>query len=393
MIVGNSAAGVAAAAEARKQDASASITLIGAESYLAYHRPRLTYVLGKGIDVSALLLHSEKWYQEHRIDVRVSERILSGAKGYVEAEAGQRYEYDSLVLATGGLNATPPIPGVDMPGVFSLRTYDDLRAIERYARDKHKVTIIGGGLLGLEAAWSFTQWGKQVSVLERGAGLLKNQLDQQGMETLGSIAAERRINVIYKAETERILGQSAVSGVLLKDGRQIETDVLLLSTGVKADLSLARELGLATGRGVIVDSHMQARAGVFAAGDVAEYNGNIGGSWAIAEQQGRVAGANAAGGNYTYQELPRAATTMVMGVTVFSSGDTGRGEGPYETLVSGDARTSYRSLYFLGERLVGAILIGDAKKAQRLRALIESGGRTGESPAKHKHADSFLDTL
>ncbi len=393
MIVGCSAAGVACAKAARTEDPEAQITLIGAEPYPAYHRPRLTHVLGKHQQVAGFLLHDESWYRQNRLGLVIGRRVVSGGDGFVIDDTGERYAYDSLVLATGGLANVPPIPGVDLDGVFCLRTYSDLEAIEQYAESRQKVVIIGGGLIGLEAAWALCQWRKQVSVLERGEGLLKNQLDEDGMSVIGNIAVRKGVNIVYKAETKSIVGEQSVSGVKLKDGRCIESDLVLLSTGVRADLELAKALDLPTGRGVLVDERMQVAPGIYAAGDCAEYAGRTAGVWPVAEAQGKVAGTNAAGGAAAYRALKPLNTTVVMGVTVFSAGDPGRLEQDYRVLKSEDDGEGLRKLYLVKDRLVGAIVVGVPKNVMKIKALIDAGGLVDQEMLCKPNADAFIEAL
>jgi nitrite reductase (NADH) large subunit len=393
LIVGNSAAGTSAAEAVRQRDRTAEVKIIGAELHLAYHRPRLTYVLGKSVTVDTFLLHPREWYVERDIEVLTGRKVVGGGAGYVGDDTGSRHDYDALVLATGGMSAVPPLPGGDLLGVFSLRTYADLKAIESYSAEKCRVAIIGGGLLGLEAAWSFRQWGKEVSVLERGAGLLKNQLDEGGMKAIDRIVASKGVDVIYTADTACIAGDGKAGGIVLKDSREIDCDIVLLSTGVRSDVALAKALGLKVVRGIVVDERMSAAEGIFAAGDAAEFNGKVMGAWPVATEQGRVAGENAVGGQATYQELVPSNTTMVMGATVFSAGDAGRGEGPYKTLESSDGDQDYKKLYFRDQRLVGAILIGGARKALKVKALVDRGADLPAQMLKHVSANSFLDAL
>ena len=367
--------------------------MLGAEPYLPYHRPRLTYVLGKGTPVEVFLLHPNDWYAERRITVKTGTRMVSGDKGSVRDEAGRTYQYDALVLATGGVSAIPPIPGRDLKGVFALRTYDDLRAIEEHSRDKKAVVIIGGGLLGLEAAWAFRQWKKQVFVLERGQGLLKNQLDDAGMRTIGQVVELSGVTPVYEADTQEIAGAGSVESVNLKDGRKIEAGVVLLSTGVRSETGLAKALGLNVNRGIVVDDRMSASQGIYAAGDAAEHAGKVLGIWPAATAQGKVAGINAAGGDATYEPVIASNTTMVMGTSLFSAGDTGRGAGPYRTLEWGDGQKDYVKFYVQESRLVGAILIGQTRKALKVKALIDAASDLPGTLATAKDARAFLDAV
>lgn len=367
--------------------------MLGAEPYLPYHRPRLTYVLGKGAPVETFLLHPESWYAERRIAVKTGIRVVTGDKNSVRDEAGGTYHYDALVLATGGVSAIPPIPGRDLKGVFGLRTYDDLLAIEEYSRDKKAVVIIGGGLLGLEAAWAFRQWGKQVFVLERGQGLLKNQLDDAGMRTIGQVVESAGVVPVYEADTQEIAGAGSVESVSLKDGRKIEAGVVLLSTGVRSETALAKALGLNVNRGVVVDDRMSASQGIYAAGDAAEHAGKVLGIWPAATAQGKVAGINAAGGEATYEPVVPSNTTMVMGTSLFSVGDIGRGAGPYRTLEWGDGQKDYVKFYLQESRLAGAILIGQTRKALKVKALMDAASDLPGTLAGAKDALAFLDAV
>jgi nitrite reductase (NADH) large subunit len=394
LIVGGSFAGVSAAQSARETDGNADITILGAEPYLAYNRPRLSYIIGKGTPVESFLQHPGTWYAERRINFIVGRRAVMGSAGSVTDDAGDVYAWDSLVIATGGVSAIPPLPGANLPGVFSLRTYADVKAIEEFLHGKSSVAIIGGGLIGLEAAWTFTQMGKKVYVLDRGSGLLKNQLDDEGMKLAGELVESKGVVPVYEADTQEIQSQDGSLSILLKDGRKVTADMILLSTGVKADISLAKAMALPVNRGIIVDSSMRVRDGIFAAGDAAELSGKTGGIWPVAVEQGKVAGANAAGGTAVYAEVPSSNSTMLMGVTLSSMGDLGRGEGPYMTLTGTAGTGDYKKFYLSGGRIVGAILMGSAaRKSLKVKALMEKSGPLSPEMMKASSVEELLDLI
>lgn len=373
VIAGNGVAAVTAAEAARNRDAECAIHILGGEPYYAYYRPRLSHGLGKQIQVDKILVHPPAWYEERRIDVHLNSPVaaLDMENNRVTTAGGAVYPYTTLILAQGSRSFLPPAPGNQLPGVFTLRSYDDLRALESFGGNTRRAVIAGGGPLGLEVAWALRQWGKEVWVLERSEWLLRRQLDQRGAAVLQEIVAGKGVQVLTNAAIEEIPGPERVIGVRLQSGETLPADMVLFSTGVVCNTELFKDTGLNVNRGVVVDEFMRtSRPAVYAAGDVAEFNGRVYGLWPVALEQGRVAGTNAAGGSIRYHEIPPSNALMVMGTALFS---VGRPSGERE-LADDRGTAGYRKLFFDGgNRLTGGILIGEVKDGQKIKTALEKG--------------------
>jgi nitrite reductase (NADH) large subunit len=243
-----------------------------------------------------------------------------------------------------------------------------------------RAVIGGGGLLGLEAGYALHKLGMAVSVLERGEWLLRRQLDQRGSSFLRQYLEALGINIIVQAETEAPQGNGRVSQVLLKDGRTLPCDLLLIAVGIKPNVELARAAGLQVNRGVIVDAAMQTSApDVFAAGDVCEFERQVLGLWPVAVEQARVAALNAMGGQELYHEAVPVTTLKVVGIDITSIGRfEPRAEDEIVIALEDISEHRYRKLVIAGDKIVGAILLGYPSYANAVSAAIKNGVDVGD---------------
>lgn len=371
MVVGGGPAGAAAAEAARAADPEAAVHLVAAEPHLPYYRPRLSHAIGKALKMEAILIHPPSWYAERRIDVRPG-RAATGidtANRRVLLDDGTELGYTALVLAPGGRAFLPPVPGHDLPGVFTLRRWADLQAIARWAGACRKGVVVGGGPLGLEIAWALRLWDREVTVLEMGERLLGRLLDARGAEILGEIAAAAGIRSLTGASVEGLEGAERVTGVRVRGAGTLEAEFVIFAAGMVPETGLAREAGLAVARGIVVDEAMRtSHPDVFAAGDAAELRGSVPGLWSVAVEQGRVAGTNAAGGRARYRPVAPSGVVQVLDTGIFSVGQT---DGP-RVLVRDRGPQGYARLVFEDGRLIGAVLIGDVRDGPRLKAAVDA---------------------
>lgn len=382
VIIGGGIAGVTAADFVRRGHPDCEIHLVGQESHALYNRMGISRLVYGRSAMQGLYLLGEQWYDEHdvhawlntmarRIDIR-AQRVLLGT--------GEALPYDRLILAMGSSAAIPPIDGVDRPGSFVLRLANDAMQIRGYAQQHgcRRAVVAGGGLLGLEAAYSLHLLGLQVTVLERGQRLLSRQVDPRCSELVGEHFAKAGIEVLRRAETARVVGSPAVNAVELKDGRVLPCEVFLAATGISSNVELARAAGIPVGRGVLVDDRMRTRVRwVYAAGDVAEHNGQVLGLWPIAVEQAEAAAVNALGGDMVLTAETPATILKGVGLELFS---IGRVEAlPEDEVIVVDRPTvpSYRRLLLSEGRAVGATVLGHhpadvtaAQKAVRNRAKV-----------------------
>ncbi|GAV24143.1 FAD-dependent oxidoreductase [Carboxydothermus islandicus] len=370
VIVGGGIAGVSAAAAAREVSDTAEVILISAEKYYPYYRLKLSEYLSGELDEESLLLHPPSWYEERKIQVILGKKV-TGARlesRELTLHDGTVVPFSSLVLTTGSYAFKPPVPGGDLPGVYTLRNLDDLKAIRERAEKARRAVIIGGGVLGLEVAYYLGKRGIQVGVVEHNNRLLPRQVDEEGSQILAGAAREAGVELYLTKDVDRIEGNEQVEKVVFKDGSSVATDMVVFSTGVRPYLEVANMLTLGVNRGIIVDKYMAtSRENIYAAGDVAEFEGQMPGIWPVAMEQGKIAGANAAGASKIYTPIPPQNVLKVFGKTVFSIG-TVSGEGI--TSRREDRGDNFLKYYYKDEKLVGALLIGDVKLVNELRKLL-----------------------
>jgi len=373
IIIGGGIAGVSAAEAIHALQPEADITLISEEHYLPYFRMSLTRYLAGEVEREKLILHNQQWYLQNHITILLNthvEAVDAGAK-LVVLEDGQKLPYDKLILASGAHPNVPPFPGRELKGVQTLRTLEDADLIMDVARKQAKVVCIGGGLLGLEVAGAVARQGAQVTVLEGLDWLLPRQLDAQASAILKEKIEELGIKVIVPAMTKAIHGKDKVESVELADGQVLPADLVLISTGVSANLELAKSAGLAVNRGVVVNEHMlTSNPDIFAAGDITEFQGRGYGLWIPAKNQGTIAGQNAAGNEASFLGDPPSTRLKVLGVDVFSIGQFSPSQDG-DRLVAESKDGIYQSFLFREGKMIGSILLGDASMANKVKAAIE----------------------
>ena len=371
VIVGNGVAGVTAARAL--SEAGAEVEIYTQETHHYYPRPRLQRFLAGEMELEDLYFYPSAWYEERGIAVHLGVEVtgLDPAARRILLADGRRVAYDRLLLAAGSRPFIPPIEGVDREGVFSLRTIEDALAIKRWAEGAERAVVVGGGLLGLEAARALRALGLKVTVLERGPYLLPRQLDAQGGALLRGLVEDMGIEVVLEASSQAILGDGRATGVLLQDGRKVEGDLILISTGIRSNVELAREAGLEVNRGVVVDERLRTNAeDVYAAGDVAEFQGRVYGIIPAAMEQAKAAALNMLGQETSYQGTVPSNVLRVVGIDCASIGVVHPPEGEgYRELRKSEAGV-YKKLVLKDGRLVGAILLGDRKDVAPISRLI-----------------------
>ncbi len=379
VVVGAGVAGCQAAASARQVDPLASITVVSAEPGLPYRRIDLTRLLAGQVRDEAMVMHDEVFFAEQRI-----ERVLGQARA-IDLEGrrlllsdGRKLAYDRLILANGAHAFTPPIPGVQRGGVSVLRTLDHARRILQRVRSGGHAVVLGGGLLGLEAAVGLATRGCRVAVVEGQPWLLPRQLTQVAAKLLEAHLRGLGVDVHCGASVAAILGDEEVYAVELAGAGEIPAELVVVSTGIRANCELAARAGLEVGRAVAVDHRLvSSDPHVLAAGDVAEVEGQSFGLWPIAQEQGRVAGIVAAGGEARFEAPPNATMLKVLDVPVASIGDV-HAAGPDVEVYEDQTPHRYLRLAARDGRLVGACLYGDIALAGAVRRAIESGQTIGE---------------
>jgi len=363
LIVGNGVAGTTAAEALRRQDPEGSITILSEEDIPFYYRIRLNEFIAGDIGEDKLSAKKEAWYQEQRLDLRLKTRItgLDAVTKQLTTETGEKLSFDRLLLATGSHSFLPPIEGIDQQGVFALRHIKDARAILAQAEKSEAVILIGGGLLGLEAGNALRRLGKKVTVVEFFPRLLPRQLDSKGAARLQELLEKMGFAFRLSAMTKTITGSNGrADGIVLEGGDTLPGQMIIVSAGVRPNLELAKDGGLACDKGIKVNDRLETSAnGIYAAGDAAEHRGVVSGIWPAAMQQGKVAGANMAGGEAAYQGTTMSNILKVAGIEVAAAGNIDA-EGRYESQVV-TSSTAYKKLVIENNRLIGCVMVGDTK--------------------------------
>ena len=375
LIIGGGIAGVSAAEAIRGLDANASITIVTGERDLPYFRMSLTRYLAGEVVREKLDLHDQAWYQVNQIELLTDlqvEEILPEQKQAVLSDQ-RKIAYNKLILSNGASPFVPPITGHELPGVMTLRSLEDAQTILRTCEKPVNIVCIGGGLLGLEIAGAISRHGAKVTVLEALDWLLPRQLGQQAALILQKEIEKIGINVIVPAKVKQICGSETVEAVELDDGSLIPADLVLISAGVRPNIGMAKQAGLALNRGVVVDQHMQTSAPeIFAAGDVSEFEGICYGLWIPAKKQGEVAGRNAVGEPTIFKADAPSTKLKVLGIDLFSIGQFSPSQ-EGDRLVTWQDGENYASLLLRNEAIVGANLIGKTGLDLKVKKAVELG--------------------
>lgn len=374
VIVGNGAAGTTAAEIIRKHDGNGSITVLTDEDTPFYYRIRLNELISGDVSEKDLIARKREWYEKERIDLRTSTRVTNADPDnkVIISKDEQHFPYDALLIATGSHSFVPPISGVDKKGVFTLRSIQDAREICAWAKSAREIVLIGGGLLGLESGNALRKLGKDITIVEFFPRLLPRQLDADGAKRLQELMEGMGFTFRLGARTREIAGQAKVSEVRLEGGERLPADMVVISAGVRPNLELAESLALEQDKGIKVDDHMRTnRPNVFAAGDVAEFNGIPYGIWPAAMEQGKVAGTNMAGGDETYSGTTMSTTLKVVGIDLASAGNIDA-ENQYESRVVTDDRV-YKKIVLDDNRVIGCIMLGDTKAFSRVTKMMTEG--------------------
>ncbi|WP_123040337.1 nitrite reductase large subunit NirB [Cohnella candidum] len=378
VMIGNGMAGVRTIEHLLKLAPGAyDITIIGAEPHPNYNRILLSSVLAGGADMKDIVINDWNWYEENRI------RLLSGhtaikidtKSNTVTTSRGTVAEYDALILATGSNPFMLPLPGADKEGVIAFRDIRDCEIMMETSRKYKKAAVIGGGLLGLEAARGLLHLGMDVSVVHIHPYLMERQLDQAASKMLQKELEAQGMKFLLQKNSESIYGRGRVKGLRFTDGSELEADLIVMAVGIRPNVELAKSSGIDVNRGVVVNDFMETNVpGVYAVGECAEHRGIAYGLVAPLYEQGavlakRLAGVETAGyaGSVTSTKL------KVSGVDVFSAGRYDEPSGTRAMRYQDEVEGVYKKIVLQDDKLVGAVLFGDTGDGAQLFSLIKSG--------------------
>jgi nitrite reductase (NADH) large subunit len=343
-----------------------AIAVIGDEPRLAYNRVLLSSVLAGETASHEIELRPANWWRDRGVTLKYGCAVDEIDVGRRELKIAneESVTFSRLVLATGSSPLRLNVPGADLAGVNTFRDSRDVDLLLALAAGKKRVVVVGGGLLGLEAAYGLAKAGAPVTLVHLMERLMERQLDAPAAALLKSLVEKKGINVLLNASTARIVGERRVEGVELADGRLIEADAVIFAAGIRPNIALAKEAGIPVNRGVVVNDRLQTGVeDIFALGECAEHRGICYGLVEPAYEQARVLAQHLAGREAVYDGSVVATNLKVSGVGVFSAGEF-MGNDRSESIVLSDFRRgTYKKLVVEEGRLIGAVLVGDTADA------------------------------
>jgi nitrite reductase (NADH) large subunit len=343
-----------------------AIAVIGDEPRLAYNRVLLSSVLAGETTSQDIELRPASWWSGRGVTLKYGRRVTEVDVGRRELkiDGDESVPFSKLVLTTGSSALRLNVPGADLAGVHTFRDSRDVDLLLTLAAQKKRVVVVGGGLLGLEAAYGIAKAGSPVTLIHLMDKLMERQLDAPAAALLKSLVERKGIEILLNANTAKIHGETRVEGVELVDGRRIDAEAVIFAAGIRPNIALAKEAGIAVNRGIVVDDQLQTGAqDIFAIGECAEHRGICYGLVEPAYEQGRVLAQHLAGRNASYNGSIVATNLKVSGVSVFSAGDFMGGEGSEALVLTDINHGTYKKLVITDGKLTGAVLIGDTADA------------------------------
>jgi len=357
-----------------------AVAVVGEEPRLAYNRVMLSSVLAGEVAASEIDLKPAAWWEARGVTLLYGQAAVAidPTIRRVRLASGATLPYGRLVLATGSRPIRPSVPGIDLPGVMTFRDLADVSAIAAAGAARRKAVVIGGGLLGIEAAYGLARAGADVTLVHLMDRLMERQLDARAAALLKRAIEAKGVTVLVGAETTRIDGKSRAEAVVLADGRVLPADLVIAAIGVRPNVELARSAGVAIDRGVLVDDRLTTSvAGIHAIGECAQHRGQCYGLVEPAYEQARVLATHLAGRPAAYGGSVVATNLKVSGVRVFSAGDFLGRPGTEQVVLSDTGFGTYKKLVLAGNRLVGAVLYGETNDAAWYLELIRTGTAIG----------------
>lgn len=396
VIIGAGIAGLSAAEAARSASSGLKITIVNEEPVPPYYRLNLTRLLAGEITRDSIFIHAADWYSRKDLKLLGGRKAVSIASSEhtVALDDNSSIDFDRLILAPGARACLPEVPGITLQGVTPIRTLADTDFMIEAIASSPKCVCVGAGTLGIETAGALSARGLSVTLLERHEWLMGRHLSRAAGTLLEGHLAGKGIRVEKNADMREIRGDLSVHEVALSGGRVIPARLVVVATGITPHLNLAATSKIRTNRGIVVDETMRTSAqDIFAAGDAAEYNGAIYGTWAPARQQGVIAGLAAAGETAkSFTELPRSNSLKVLGMSISSIGNVQPECGTDEMLEENDGDGLYQFVFRDG-RMRGCILMGNTHSTAAAKKAIESGADFSQVLSKEPTARKILKAL
>ncbi|MDA2491475.1 MULTISPECIES: NAD(P)/FAD-dependent oxidoreductase [Bacillus cereus group] len=373
VIIGSGVAAVNAAKTIREYDKGSNIFIFGEEPSLPYKRIKLSKDLYSDLHSEKVLIKKKKWYQDNHISVFINTKVvkINTDEQFIVTSNEAVFSYHKLLICTGANNRRLQINGINKKNIFTIRDMKEADELKGHLEDKESVVTIGGGVQGLETAWSILKAGKKVSIVEVAPLLMRRQLDTKSSLLLKRRIEKEGVKVYLNTSIDSILGKESVTGIKMNDNSQINCDSIVYSIGVTPNTKLVHDTAIKLNRGIVVDEEMRTNIdSVYAAGDVAEVNNEIEGLWGTALEQGRVAGSNMVSKTAIYKkEIP---TTIfnAFNVSLFSIGVVNE-EQCDTTIVEEDGKEKYTRLFIKDNKIVGVISLEGVAASISYKSAIE----------------------
>lgn len=380
-IIGCSAAGISAIEAIRSKDKKAKITVISDEKKPLYSRCLISYLLAGTIDEKKIWYRPDNFFKSNKVDAVLSVRAnkIDADKKEIILQDKKKIKFDKLLIATGASAKLENIPGVDKKGVFPLRTIDHALEIESILGKVKSVAVLGGGLIGLRAAYALKNRGKTVSVFVRSSQILSQIIDKGSADIMQKRIEKNGIKIATGRSAKEIIGNGPVAGIVLDDGSKYDCQLVIIGKGVSPNIDIASDAGIKTNWGILTDEFLKTSAkDVFAAGDAAESydialeENSINAIWPAACEQGRIAGLNMLGENITYDGTLAMNSLEFFGLPVISIGITKPKKDIYKEIIRKDeSKNSYKKIVLRNNIIVGAIFVNSVSAIGIVGTLIK----------------------
>lgn len=383
VVIGNGMAGIRTVEELLKLDPDGyRITVFGAEPHGNYNRILLSPVLAGEKRFEDIVTHDRAWYARQGIALLAGKPAvgIDRARRVVVAQDGQEVAYDRLLIATGSRPFVIPVPGHRLPGVIAFRDIHDVEAMLAAARSHRHAVVIGGGLLGLEAANGLLRQGMSVTVVHVNDRLMERQLDQPAARLLKAALEKRGMRFLLEANTAGIVGHEHVTAVRFQDGSEIAADLVVMAVGIRPNVDLAKAAGLHVERAIVVDDTLQTATDprIYAVGECVQHRKSVYGLVAPLWEQARVCAAHLAGlGHRRYGGSVTATRLKVTGIDLYSAGDFIGGPDTEDLLLRDPGRSVYKRLVLKDNRIVGVVLYGEVGDGPWYFELMQAGRDIG----------------
>ncbi|KAF0117280.1 MAG: nitrite reductase (NAD(P)H) large subunit [Rhodospirillaceae bacterium] len=388
VVIGNGMAGMRTVEELlTRAPVRFAVTVFGEEPHPNYNRILLSSVLAGEKALEDIVINPRSWYEEHNIVLHTDDPVIAIDRAIktVRSASGRVVPYDALLIATGSRPLMPPLLGLDLPGVVRFRDIADVETILEAAGTWKRAAVIGGGLLGLEAAWGLKRRGMEVAVVHLMPTLMERQLDAEAGTLLQRDLTERGLHFFTHAQTESITGTTRAEGLRLADGRTVSADLVVVAIGIRPNVALAKDCGLVVNRGIVVGDDMTTSdPAIHAVGECVEHAGQVFGLVAPLWEQAKVCAARLAGDTEAAYVAPPLSTKLkITGIDMFSAGQLGAAGPEDAEVVFRDATKGiYRKLVIRDDRLVGAVLYGVVEDSGWYFDLM--GGETDIAPFRDR---------